>query len=223
MRMTDWARREVELACKKENPNRAKGEWDYGCACYESALKAFESLLGDDHSGMSIQITKSILNRLIDGKCLTPITDDNAEWRSVGGRCKGDSEAECYQSGQNTSLFKYVHADGSVTFSDIHNCVGIDIDTQITYGGGVAHKIVDEMFPIQLPYLPPDYPYRVFTEEFLTDADHGDFDTVAILYIVTPRGERVEVNRYFSLDHPGVDEITKEEYEDRKGRKVARR
>ena len=29
---------------------------------------------------MSIQITKSILNRLIDGKCLTPIEDDPDIW-----------------------------------------------------------------------------------------------------------------------------------------------
>lgn len=40
--MLDWAKREVEIACKKENPNRKEGEFDYGCACYESAIKAFE-------------------------------------------------------------------------------------------------------------------------------------------------------------------------------------
>lgn len=38
--MLDWAKREVEIACKKENPNRKEGEFDYGCACYESAIKA---------------------------------------------------------------------------------------------------------------------------------------------------------------------------------------
>lgn len=53
--MLDWAKREVEIACKKENPNRKEGEFDYGCACYESALKAFESLCDDGHSGFSIK------------------------------------------------------------------------------------------------------------------------------------------------------------------------
>lgn len=43
----DWARNEVAIACKKENPNRKEGEFDYGCACYESVLKAFESLTED--------------------------------------------------------------------------------------------------------------------------------------------------------------------------------
>lgn len=68
MNMLDWAKREVELACKRENPDRKPGEWDYGCACYESALKALKSLLEDGHSGFSISLTKQILNRLIDRK-----------------------------------------------------------------------------------------------------------------------------------------------------------
>lgn len=61
----DWAKREVEIAYKTENPNRKEGEFDYECACYESALKAFESLCEDDHSGFSIRMTQAILNRLI--------------------------------------------------------------------------------------------------------------------------------------------------------------
>ena len=73
--MREWAKKEIELACKRENPDRKDGEFDYGCACYESAFKAFESLLEDKHSGFSISITKRILNRLIDRKVLTPIFD----------------------------------------------------------------------------------------------------------------------------------------------------
>lgn len=79
----EWAKREVEIACKKENPNRKEGEFDYGCACYKSALKAFESLTEDEHSGFSIKITQAILNRLIDGKPLTPIEDTDDAWNIV--------------------------------------------------------------------------------------------------------------------------------------------
>ena len=39
-----WAEQEIEIACKHENPDFLSGEWDYGCACYDSALKAFKSL-----------------------------------------------------------------------------------------------------------------------------------------------------------------------------------
>lgn len=71
MDMKKWAKREIELACKSENPNRKE---------YESALKAFESLCEDGHSMFSINMTKHILNRLIEGKPLTPITEENADW-----------------------------------------------------------------------------------------------------------------------------------------------
>ena len=31
MSMKEWAKKEVELACKHENPDRKEGEFDYGC------------------------------------------------------------------------------------------------------------------------------------------------------------------------------------------------
>ena len=65
MSLKEWAEKEVQIACKRENSDRKDGEWDYGCACYESALKALNSLLEDEHSGFSIMVTKNILNRLI--------------------------------------------------------------------------------------------------------------------------------------------------------------
>lgn len=58
MSMMEWAKREVEIASKRERGDKPESEWDYGCACYDSALKAFESLCGDGHSGFSIGITK---------------------------------------------------------------------------------------------------------------------------------------------------------------------
>ena len=36
----------MEIACKREAPDREPGEWDYGCACYESALKAVKNVPG---------------------------------------------------------------------------------------------------------------------------------------------------------------------------------
>ena len=74
MNMTDCAKREIEIACaRRERGDKNTDEWDYGCACYESAYKAFQSLVEDEHNGMSIRLTQNILNRLIDGKPLTPI------------------------------------------------------------------------------------------------------------------------------------------------------
>ena len=53
--MYSWAEQECRLACKRENPNFDfdSNDFDYGCSCYKSALKAYNSLVEDDHSGMS--------------------------------------------------------------------------------------------------------------------------------------------------------------------------
>lgn len=80
----EWAEREVELACKNEREGVEKPEdAEYGVACYRSALRAYSSLSRDGHSGMSIQITKGILNRLIDGRTLTPIVDTPDIWEKI--------------------------------------------------------------------------------------------------------------------------------------------
>lgn len=90
--ISTWADREVQLACQRENPDYQEGEFDYGCACYQSALKAFESVVSDGHSGASVQYTRWILNRLLQCKPLTPIAftfqsvdicNDCDEWLSV--------------------------------------------------------------------------------------------------------------------------------------------
>ena len=104
MSMMEWAKREVEIASKRERGDKPESEWDYGCACYDSALKAFESLCGDGHSGFSIGITKGILNRLIEGKPLTPIEDTEDVW-NVCSRGENGGVAT-YQCKRMSSLFK---------------------------------------------------------------------------------------------------------------------
>ena len=217
MSMRKWAKREVEIACKKENPDRKEGEWDYGCACYESALKAFDSLMEDGHSGFSIGLTKHILNRLIDGKPLTPIEDTPEVWNDVGSRY-GDSTR--YQCLRMSSLFKDINPDGTVTYSDVNRFVKvINInDSSSIWHSGLVDRIAGELFPITMPYMPTDKPYKVYCKDILTDPKNGDFDTVAIFYIDTPEGERVQVNRYFKEgsenDEPWT-EIPVEEWEER--------
>ena len=75
--MKTWAEHEVERACNKENPDWDGKSFDYGCSCYQSALKAYKSLMEDKHSGMSFAFTRSILTRLMERLPLTPITEDD--------------------------------------------------------------------------------------------------------------------------------------------------
>lgn len=192
MDMLEWARKEVELACKRENPDRKEGEFDYGCACYESALKAFNCLMEDGHSGMSINFTKNILNRLIDGKCLTPIEDTDDIWKYSFDRENG---AKTYQCKRMSSLFKDVYPDGRVKYSDIDRGVKVDLITNTIWHSGLINRIIDELYPITIPYIPANKPFKVYCEDFLTDPKNGDYDTVGMLYGFDPEGNRFEINR----------------------------
>lgn len=210
MDMKEWAKREVEIACEREKRNGKEGEFDYGCACYESALKAFNCLMEDNHSGMSIGFTKNILNRLIDGKCLTPIEDIDDIWKYSFNRSDG---IKTYQCKRMSSFFKDVYPDGRVKYGDVDRVVKVDITTNTIWHSGLTDRIVDELYPITMPYVPSDTPFKVYCEDFLTDSKNGDYDTVGVLYGIDPDGNRFEINRYFK---DVMIEIDKKEYESRK-------
>ena len=40
--MEIWAENEIKIACERENPNRNKGEWDYGCDIQEIDKDEYE-------------------------------------------------------------------------------------------------------------------------------------------------------------------------------------
>lgn len=217
MSMLEWAEKEIEIACNKENPNRKEDEFDYGCACYEGALKAFKTLCNQGHSGLSIKLTQSILNRLIDGKPLTPIEDTPDIWNLV--EVKENDTVE-YQCNRMSSLFKKVHTDGKVEYTDVDRVYGVDIyNPHSTYGSSLLTRIINEMFPIKMPYMPDSRSYKIVTTDFLVDPKNGDFDTVALFTLTKPNGEKIEVNRYFRSPekgeeetYPGYVEISEDEY-----------
>ena len=221
MGMLDWAKREVEIACRKENPNRKEGEWDYGCACYESALKAFDSLCGDGHSGFSIKMTQQILNRMIDGQPLTPIEDTDDIWEECPWSKNGEKRYQCERM---SSLFKTVYPDGTVHYSDVDRYIMVDLSNPgSTWHSGLVDHIMEEIFPITMPYMPGD-PIKVYCKDLLTDPKNGDFDTVGIFYAVKEENgeqKQTEINRFFRESFEGEEsknswvEIDKEEYEKR--------
>ena len=222
----DWAEREVAIACETENPNKKDREFDYDCACYKSALKAFKTLCDDGHSGLSMKITQSILNRLINGQPLTPIEDTDDIWYKCHNYEDGH---KLYQCKRMSSLFKDVYADGTVKYSDNNRlyCININKPNDMYYSG-LVRRIVDKMLPITMPYI-TGKPIKVYCEDFLTDKKNGDFDTVGMFYALkTENGkqEKIEINRFFKKpkDNEEYDwvEISKDEYMQRKNESESR-
>lgn len=209
MNMIEWAENEIRIALARENEN--DDFYEYSKACYESALKAYKSLCGDGHSGMSISIARNILNRLIKHQPLTPIEDTEDVW-AEHFNMREDDRIKVYQCKRMGCFWKDAFPDGTVRYQDNERAYGVNMNyPECTYHSGLITRIVNEMYPITMPYCPPNQPFKVYTEEFLFDARNGDFDTVYIHYIRTPEGDKVDVNRVFTESKNGWKEITPEE------------
>ena len=212
MSMSEWAKREIQIACNREAPDRKDGEWDYGCGCYESALKAYLSLMDDGHSGMSFGFTAAILKRLLEGKPLTPIEDVPEVWHELHGWA---DDGKHYRCNRMTSLFKDVSADGTVTYHDVERYYCKEVESGATYKCGLERKILDELHPITMPYNPP-LGYYVFTVKGgLTNRKNGDIDTKAIITLKCPDGTIERIDRLYAEDGNGWREIGFQEWSER--------
>ena len=209
MTTREWAEREIEIACKKENPNWDSKSFNYGCSCYQSALKAYKSLCEDGHSGASFNLTKNILIRLMEDLPLTPIIDEdftNSEseiWKSPEYLKKVGLKSDL-QCPRMSSLFRKETLDGKIIYSDLSRTIMHDANGNNWCNCGPAFKIVDEMFPIKMPYYPSIEKYKVYGETFYivdgedkTADNPGTYNLVKIYYIITPNNERIEINKEF--------------------------
>lgn len=206
-----WAEREVEFALRFE----PREGYDYAADCYNRALKAYKILIGNSPDFCRINLTRGILNNMLEYKPLSPIEDTDDVWNEP-------YSADCdniirYQCNRLLSLFKDVYPDGSVKYSDVDRVLKIVRNKNNTrWHSGLADKIVDEIDPIIMPYYPTSDSYEVICEDYLTDIKNGDYDTTGVFYIIIPGGKRIEVNRYFKEDGKDFVEIDKKEYESRK-------
>lgn len=215
-----WAEREVTLACAKEREMaKKKGEENDGIACYESALRAYQSLMRDSNDQFYITIAKGILNRLLDGKCLSPIEDTADVWEEI--KSNGKDTLKCYQCKRMSSLFKEVASDGTVTYRDVSRTYVVDVENpEASYTNPMASRLIDKIFPIAMPYFPTDKRFKVVRDTFLFDKKNGDYDTVAFLYFITPTGKRIDLNHYFKEVDGQMVPIEKAEFDDRKAKRV---
>lgn len=214
--MKEWAKRELDILCNSQKDDDDPIGYGYIRACCDSALKAYESLLGDDHSGFSIGITMNILNSLVSGKALTPIEDTEDVWNECSYVPHDSDIVKQYQCKRMSSLFKEIHKDGSVKYHDNNRIECYDVDhPSATYHSSFINRVVEEMIPLTMPYKPTK-PYIVCTESILTDPKNGDWDTKAIFTITTPEGEVIDVDKFYKETETDLVEISFEEYRHRK-------
>lgn len=177
----EWAEREVYEFIRKCDDK------EYARLCCDSALKAYHSLMEDGHSGMSIGITKSILDKLIDGKPLTPIEDIPDVWEYRHTKSDG---SRVYQCTRMSSLFKTIDNNLDSTYSDVNRVVCRSINNpEVCFSSGIATRYVDAHYPIKMPYSGNDK-YVFTSDDFLLDKANGDFDFYALL-TMTYNGEPI--------------------------------
>lgn len=207
--LMDWAKKEVEIVC-----SGVEKDDEYGIQCYKSALKAFQSLVEDGHSGMSIGFTQQILNRLINGQPLTAIEDVPDSWELA---FKDENGREVHQCTRMSSLFKRFDENGMPRYSDHNRFVAHEVGSSVCFHSSLINTIAEEMFPIEFPYIPYDKPYIFTVREFLSDPKNGDFDTVHIVSVETPNGYSIKLDRYFGEVDGEWKELKKDEFHERAG------
>ena len=207
-----WAKREVELAkneALKSGSDNCSAH--YICECLNSALKAFNSLCEDGHSGASMEQMLIFLQRLVRGLPLTPIDEDTTWVKSS----VSESGTITYQCARMTSLFKDVDREGNISYSDVNRVVCVNKDdphAPVWYNGFVS-KIVNSIYPIKFPYYTSSDPIIAYVSEHTTSLSE-DFDTMCIDSVKLNNGETVELKRFFKedLNINSWVEIDEEEY-----------
>lgn len=212
MEYLDWAKEQCRLyTLDHYDPDEQK----YIDGCCNSALKAFKSLLEDGHSGMSINITLRILNNLVDRKPLVPIQNRKEDWVYYNTH----ENVTYYYHRYYHSLSKRHHDDTGVDeFHDRQRflCKPSTSRDGVSWYSRFCSDIGHQMFPISFPYEPEAKPYKIIVDEYLTDRQNGDFDTMAIRSIITPDGQNRIVEQYFKeIDYDFVP-ISKLEFEERR-------
>lgn len=215
--MTKRVREEVEYAIECERNSAIEENdysfLDYAVECYRSALRTYETMAADGHSGMSWSLTRQILNRLTEGKPLKGLNsyqDRPEEWGERSHWMVDDSAV--LSNIRYPALSYRVNASGKAIYHDTDRWIFEAPDCpNIPWHNGFLSSYLDEKFPIQFPYNPITIHVRV--EEILTDPAHGDFDAMRIIDFADPEtGRKVCINAYFEEVDGKWQEIGKKKW-----------
>ena len=217
-KMLLWAEREVNLAFR--NHYVSGGDKDYEL-CYESALSAFRRCVERNPNNLQFMMTSGILDRLIHGLPLSPITDDDFVSDSSPRETVNpwyadelpDTSPDCIQCSRCESVFKIVDKDGNVSYTDFNRAYFVNIDCpDDMYSSDTG--FLDEMYPVTMPYYPSVNKFVIYERKFLADESNIDweYDTIATLFMITPDGKKVDLDIYRTVRDGNLIRISKYEY-----------
>ena len=111
-KLLEHAKVELELASydiTKEGCNSK--EHGYANMCAKAAYELIELLSKQGHSGMSVGVTLSLFNKLVNYDILTPITNNPNEWKEyIPGLWQNVRKSSCF-SDDNLKTYYDIYAD----------------------------------------------------------------------------------------------------------------
>lgn len=150
---------------------------------------------------------------MVDGLPLTPITDEDFDV-STDSRCYENSDGTIViQCPRMSSFFRDEKPDGSISYHDVNRqyCYNIEFPDDSFQCG--EERIVDELFPITMPYYPTGKKFKIGIREFLCNPENGDYDHKSIEFVITPDNEKIIIGKYYREENRKMVEITKEQFE----------
>lgn len=195
-----------------------------------TALEAYKIIGGRaDIPGYDVAYVMRLMEDLYNGFPLSPIEDIPEIWHEVWktedsteNKDTARSMAVTYQCSRYSPLFKTVHNDGRIEFDDVSRCEGHDDEAPegCTFTSGRIRKLVNQYYPITMPYTPPRKPYIVECRQFKYDENDNknDWDTQAFFFIKDPYTlEETNLNIFERLNTATDDweSISKDEYIER--------
>ena len=212
---TERVRKEVEYAIECERKGAIEENdyafLDYAVECYRYALRAYETMAEDGHSGMSWGLTRQIFNRLAEGKPLKTLNsyhDRPEEWSSNDGF---DDDIVRFNNKRYNPLYCELTENGML-YHDVDRWRFYELDNpNVPWSCGLLSRYMDEHYPITFPYNPVNIHVRM--EELLTDPAHGDYDAQRIIDFVDPEtGETIKVDACFEEVDGEWQEIGKKKW-----------
>lgn len=198
-------KKEIELAIKKENSNWDGKSFDYGIAIYQNVLECWETIEPliekAGHSGASYSFFSAIFKRVLDGKVLTPIVDEDffveeQKTNEHPNSLKESGLKSSLQCPRYSSLFRNEALDGKVTYHDVDRIVIINQDNISYYCKAIEDLCSEYIPPIEMPYMPTK-PIEIHVHD--NEMNDGSEEIGFINYIVFPNNKIIKVNKSYSI------------------------